>query len=1351
MGTSERVLRAAGELGDFTVKLLSETAGIGEGTVRTVLGRNRSLFQTRREGSGRRGGQPVIWKVRPDSRRQLQTAGDQTGTRLTAEQVEQRFDRIGRLSPHPDRSPELVTADELAAYAPRTDARALLHELLRGLLQDTVGLSALSIRTGEGVGLSGFDVRAAAELRSRFVPAGPSVWELGTGRNPRKKAQEDYHHRIGEPGDIRREATTYVAVSMVRFQDKDAWVSARKAEGVWFDVKALDADDLADWLLATPSVHVWFSERVGLNPREVATLAGWWASWSGQTVPPTPEALILGGRESEADALLDLTAKGPRVIGVFAGSREEARAFSVASMLFNDKVSPPAALITPGFVVSTAREWVRLSGTVSGSILIPDFDDPDVSAAIRNGNSAIVPMGPGDDRRRADVQIPRIGREAAREALLAAGCNLERAERGAIRAGRSLISFRRSISVNPATRMPRWVTSPGAVTLAPLVLVGSWSITGSADHDAVGRIAGRPYPLIDRELRALAATEDPPFVQAGDHWQLTAPEDAWSVFGPSLTTQDLDRWINVSLEVLSELDPILDVPPSDQLLAGAKGVGRRFSSSLRTGLGRQAALMGGDDGSGPDGRPWTEHSRRFVDALLASTVPELWKSLADVLPSLAEASPKTFLAAVLDAPVGNERFLRAMFTDSEGQGGWAASSPHTGLLWALELLCWSEKFAAEACGGLARLSEIDPGGRLANRPIASLRRALLPWHPQTSLSVASRLEIVSAILQRHPKVGWALLLALIPQYPDSTYSNARPLFRDWAADVSSATIGGALAATRGLVELALEELERCPASWVEFLDHLTGLPPTDLALVLETLQELDPNRWDDAVHVAVWRALDDLASVHRRSPTAQWALSKTDLHTLEALVAKYEPTDAPERHARLFDWSPDLPGVDIADPEAFDAALAKARREAVEVAVATSDDSRLTKLIAESPVPQFVGVAAAEALGDDIGQFMLSCLGVDSSAELAAKGWVARMADQYGPAWVQLQLDRAASLTEPARLALYLALPNVPDIWDRVEVDSKEVRDGYWKRVIAPPRAVEHISPFVERLLQHQRPWAAVDILVLKRSTEGSDITADVVENALRGALQSEAVDAPRAGMAPYSIGTLLDQIQSMGASDQTMAELEWAYFGLLHHTREPAKLYSALANDPTIFVDLVCSIVKPDGEEPPQLNEAGIALARQSFLVLSAWRDLPGLEPDGSVDGNYLHTWVSRVRALLEQAGRPGKGESYLGQLLSGSPVGRDGAWPAEPVRDLLDEDRGKSLGRGFVIDRLNAQGVTYRSLYEGGHQEEVAAEEFETWSSQVMARWPVTGRLLRDIALEYRDLARYHDRQAEASADAG
>ena len=76
--------------------------------------------------------------------------------------------------------------------------------------------------------------------------------------------------------------------------------------------------------------------------------------------------------------------------------------------------------------------------------------------------------------------------------------------------------------------------------------------------------------------------------------------------------------------------------------------------------------------------------------------------------------------------------LSAVFADSD-LDIWESRSPHTGLLWALELLCWSEDYVAEACDTLARLAEIDPGGRLANRPAASLRRVLLPWFPKRPL------------------------------------------------------------------------------------------------------------------------------------------------------------------------------------------------------------------------------------------------------------------------------------------------------------------------------------------------------------------------------------------------------------------------------------------------------------------------------------------------------------------------------------------------------------------------------------------------------------------------------------------
>ena len=76
--------------------------------------------------------------------------------------------------------------------------------------------------------------------------------------------------------------------------------------------------------------------------------------------------------------------------------------------------------------------------------------------------------------------------------------------------------------------------------------------------------------------------------------------------------------------------------------------------------------------------------------------------------------------------------------DAPGIDPLFSSSPHPSLLWALELVAWSPDHFAQAVYLLARLAEVDPGGRLINRPHASLATIFCPWHPETGAPNARR-------------------------------------------------------------------------------------------------------------------------------------------------------------------------------------------------------------------------------------------------------------------------------------------------------------------------------------------------------------------------------------------------------------------------------------------------------------------------------------------------------------------------------------------------------------------------------------------------------------------------------------
>jgi hypothetical protein len=119
---------------------------------------------------------------------------------------------------------------------------------------------------------------------------------------------------------------------------------------------------------------------------------------------------------------------------------------------------------------------------------------------------------------------------------------------------------------------------------------------------------------------------------------------------------------------------------------------------------------------------------------------------------------------------------------------------------------------------------------------------------------------------------------------------------------------------------------------------------------------------------------------------------------------------------------------------------------------------------------------------------------------------------------------------------------------------------------------------------------------------------------------------------------------------------------------------------------------------EPRQADAAAEARVLRCWSVLRGWRWLPGIQEDGSVDTATLSAWVQRARALLLDRDRADIGDEYLGQLLSGSRAGADGAWPCEAVRSVVEATKSKHLDTSVEIGRFNARGVTTRSLLDGG-----------------------------------------------------
>src|ERR1044072_5004704 len=119
-----------------------------------------------------------------------------------------------------------INSTDIEAWSNRRTSQDQLPKLLRRLIKATAkNISSISIRADEGVQLEGFDGILEVEPGNEFVPFGKSVWEFGTNKQVKTKADDDYEKRKENlPDDIVPAETTFVFVTPRRWSRKDEWV-----------------------------------------------------------------------------------------------------------------------------------------------------------------------------------------------------------------------------------------------------------------------------------------------------------------------------------------------------------------------------------------------------------------------------------------------------------------------------------------------------------------------------------------------------------------------------------------------------------------------------------------------------------------------------------------------------------------------------------------------------------------------------------------------------------------------------------------------------------------------------------------------------------------------------------------------------------------------------------------------------------------------------------------------------------------------------------------------------------------------------------------------------------------------
>ena len=658
-------------------------------------------------------------------------------------------------------------------------ARDLLPVLLRRLVHSAGReLRHVDFPGYDNAQRHGCDGRVDADAATPWVPEGKSVWEFSVEQHPGRKAERDYRARLKTLNATERAECTFVFVTPRNWPGKVEWVRAKEAAGDWKAVKALDANDLEQWLETTIAPRIWLAAELGLSHEGFETLDNFWNRWVAASDPPLKAAIFAPSIAAHLTGFKKWLEKDPGEgpFTVAADSREEAIAF-LACLLRHEAL--PAGTHDRAVVFKSARTLITLAQSSSPFIPIVYSEEVEreIAALYRQRHCIVVrPRNAVDREPKAPVEL--LSHAAFKQALAEIGIEEEHVDRLASESGRSPTVLRRRLSQIPAIRTPPWAGDEAvARRLVPMVLVGAWHNGSKADREVLEALSGRPYKDVEEDVTALLRYDDCP-VWCVDHYRgVVSKIDALSAIAPWMTEKDVVDFVKFAEYVLSESDPALELPEDQQWAAGLYGKVRDHSNALRTGVCETLVMLSVHGNALFRNRLGIDVASRVADLIKGLLTPftnETLRSNDRDLPAYAEAAPDQFLKLLEEDLRQPKPALLALL---KPVGAGVFEHPwRTGLLWALERLAWNPRNLMRVVNILARLSQTKIDDNWVNKPIGSLSAIFLSRGCLKRLRrLRDRIKALETLCRRFPDIGWQICIQTV-----RGWSAVRPLQRPTA-------------------------------------------------------------------------------------------------------------------------------------------------------------------------------------------------------------------------------------------------------------------------------------------------------------------------------------------------------------------------------------------------------------------------------------------------------------------------------------------------------------------------------------------------------------------------------------------
>jgi len=1254
---------------------------------------------------------------------------------------------------------KLVTRDTIDRWADTTFSKAALPYLISRLVRATTPASTkANLPSGSATYIGGWDGIINCESETPYVPQGTSLWEFGTTSDCKGKADDDYEKRKNNPIGFEPKDSVFIFVTPRLWTKKDEWVLAKKGENHWKDVIVYDSVDIEQWLDIALAVSRWFAAQdgVGTYPFDgIMTADEFWEEWSigAKGLILLPESII-AGRDYETKQLLTTLQGEPTIKAIKASTKNEAIAFIIASAK-TFPIEEADRFFSKALIVDTEGNFrgVRIN-TNTPLNLIPRFDEAQpLYAAVAKGHHVLVPLGADDDFNQETIILPTVDRDGQVNSLIKSGISKENAEKFSRESGRNITILKKLLGF-PHSKA-KWIEKENIREIIPALLVGRWNETYIGDIELIEKLSEQKYSDYLATLNKWKNFEESPIIQIGETWRLTAPLDLWTNLSSNLTQCDFQKMQECFESAFKSGNPTIEPEDKNSFVANFNKK-KKYSNWSREGLTQSLILLGrlGDSIKNPNlnnPQNWVDN---IIHELLYNANGETWISVDHELPLISEASPESFLKAAINSLSKEQPEIMDMFIEEDGF--LHKTSHHTGLLWALESLAWIPEYLRDVSLILLKLSRLDPGGSLSNRPLNSISEIFKPWHYQTLASYDERMEILKYVVNQEKESGWFLLIRMLPDYHGIAHPTHKMRWRMFDKNTNLNYTYQEIWDTHStVIELLINLFDYTETKLSQLIDETPNLSPKDRTSVFD---------WADGVCLKVeqknyttWATIRNILNHHRSHPDTDWALPESELARLENLYYKIQPTDIINKFIWLFnDHWPKFPeGFKYKDKQ-YEEQQKRIDEARVDAVTKFIKELGLTKTIAlRNEVKEFwlLGDALARVVTspEDI-LLVCGCLNDEKNAIGFIHSFISRKSIIEGFEWIESLFKelQEKKFSNKALSNVLISLNQNQQLWDFVSSLVEEIQNYYWKNFNPHFYHISNDEKVfgIEMLLKYKRFFSAIDIT----SHFANEISTNLLSEMLKKAATEEANETPR--FEGYEIERFFEELDKRTDIEKsTLIHLEWLYLPILDSygtSRNPKNLEEELANNPEFFIDVLKWIYIPEDKEMLEDERKGISdeiiqnRAKQAYHLLHSWKKIPGMKDDYSINEQELRQWIEKVRKLAKDVDRLDVADMEIGKVLAQYPENIP-EWPQEIVFKIIEDINSDSLKRNYSSALFNKRGSSTRGPFDGGDIEREKASYFRKLFNDFKNNYPNVAEIFKHLEQGYLADAKRMDEQAE------